>query len=256
MAMCHRSMRVYIVLSCAALGATLHSLPTLRSTAFCPQASGLAASRFQVAAKPALLAARRSAARACAAAVSVPEPEPVGLAARLRAKLPPTDELKKIVPLAMMFFCILFNYTILRDTKDVLVVTAPGSSAEAIPFLKTWVNLPGAIAFTVLYSSMANRLGRQVPSPLTAHCSPLAARRSPLTARRFSSPFTLTLHPQPSPSTFTLTLHYQPSPSRFTLTHHPSPSPFPLPPSPFTLPPSPFTLTLHPHRSRQSCPSP
>jgi hypothetical protein len=35
------------------------------------------------------------------------------------------------VPLAMMFFCILFNYTILRDTKDVLVVTAKQSSAEA-----------------------------------------------------------------------------------------------------------------------------
>ena len=34
-------------------------------------------------------------------------------------------QLRKIVPLAIMFFCILFNYTILRDTKDVLVVTAP-----------------------------------------------------------------------------------------------------------------------------------
>ena len=44
--------------------------------------------------------------------------------------------LKKVVPLGVMFFCILFNYTILRDTKDVLVVTAPGSGAEIIPFLK------------------------------------------------------------------------------------------------------------------------
>jgi AAA family ATP:ADP antiporter len=43
-----------------------------------------------------------------------------------------------VVPLGFMFFCILFNYTILRDTKDVLVVTAPGSGAEIIPFLKTW----------------------------------------------------------------------------------------------------------------------
>ena len=41
------------------------------------------------------------------------------------------------------------------------MVTAPGGSAESIPFLKTWVNLPGAVAFTVAYSSMANRLGRQ-----------------------------------------------------------------------------------------------
>ena len=57
-----------------------------------------------------------------------------------------------------MLFCILFNYTILRDTKDVLVVTAPGSGAEIIPFLKTYVNLPSAIAFTVLYSSLCNRM--------------------------------------------------------------------------------------------------
>jgi AAA family ATP:ADP antiporter len=57
-----------------------------------------------------------------------------------------------------MLFFILFNYTILRDTKDVLVVTAPNSGAEIIPFLKTYVNLPSAIAFTVLYSSMCNRM--------------------------------------------------------------------------------------------------
>ena len=105
-----------------------------------------------------------------------------------------------------MFFCILFNYTILRDTKDVLVVTAPGSGAEVrflalagcsckhawaapapphqpahraampchgnvparrrsqvIPFLKTWVNLPMAIGFTVLYAKLANVLE---PEPL------------------------------------------------------------------------------------------
>lgn len=34
---------------------------------------------------------------------------------------------KKILPLGAMLFFILFNYTILRDTKDVLVVTAPNS---------------------------------------------------------------------------------------------------------------------------------
>eukprot|EP00271_Cylindrocystis_brebissonii_P017775 TRINITY_DN4759_c0_g1_i1.p1 TRINITY_DN4759_c0_g1~~TRINITY_DN4759_c0_g1_i1.p1 ORF type:complete len:708 (-),score=157.70 TRINITY_DN4759_c0_g1_i1:1050-3173(-) len=66
--------------------------------------------------------------------------------------------LKKVIPLGVMFFCILFNYTILRDTKDVLVVTAPGSGAEIIPFLKTWVNLPMAIGFMVIYSKMSNVL--------------------------------------------------------------------------------------------------
>ncbi|KAI8470964.1 MAG: ADP/ATP carrier protein [Monoraphidium minutum] len=68
---------------------------------------------------------------------------------------------QKIIPLGAMFFCILFNYTILRDTKDVLVVTAPGSGAEIIPFLKTWVNLPMAIGFTVLYAQLANTLSTE-----------------------------------------------------------------------------------------------
>jgi AAA family ATP:ADP antiporter len=67
----------------------------------------------------------------------------------------------KILPLGLMFFCILFNYTILRDTKDVLVVTAPGSGAEIIPFLKTWVNLPMAIGFTILYAKLANVLSSE-----------------------------------------------------------------------------------------------
>ncbi|KAL4279988.1 hypothetical protein GQ457_03G042030 [Hibiscus cannabinus] len=69
--------------------------------------------------------------------------------------------LKKIIPLGLMFFCILFNYTILRDTKDVLVVTAKGSSAEIIPFLKTWVNLPMAVGFMLLYTKLANVLSKK-----------------------------------------------------------------------------------------------
>lgn len=69
--------------------------------------------------------------------------------------------LKKIIPLGIMFFCILFNYTILRDTKDVLVVTAPGSSAEIIPFLKTWVNLPMAVGFMLLYTKLSNVLSKE-----------------------------------------------------------------------------------------------
>ncbi|KAK5826809.1 ADP,ATP carrier 1, chloroplastic -like protein [Gossypium arboreum] len=69
--------------------------------------------------------------------------------------------LKKIIPLGLMFFCILFNYTILRDTKDVLVVTAKGSSAEIIPFLKTWVNLPMAVGFMLLYTKLANVLPKK-----------------------------------------------------------------------------------------------
>lgn len=77
---------------------------------------------------------------------------------KLKSKIPPANERKKLIPLAGMFFFILFNYTILRDTKDVLMVTAKGSGAEVIPFIKTYVNLPAAIGFTALYSKLCDRM--------------------------------------------------------------------------------------------------
>ena len=69
-------------------------------------------------------------------------------------------ELKKFIPMAMLFFFINFNYTILRDTKDALIVNAPGSGAEAIPFLKVWGVLPFAILFMLLYSKLSNVLSK------------------------------------------------------------------------------------------------
>jgi AAA family ATP:ADP antiporter len=77
---------------------------------------------------------------------------------RIKSMLPPKAERQKLIPLALMFFCILFNYTILRDTKDVLMVTAPKSGAEVIPFLKTYVNLPTAIAFTGIYAKLTDSM--------------------------------------------------------------------------------------------------
>ncbi|KAM0893016.1 hypothetical protein ACQ4PT_025375 [Festuca glaucescens] len=96
---------------------------------------------------------------AAAAAAAVPQPPAQPEAKKFLGVGLPT--LKKIVPLGLMFFCILFNYTILRDTKDVLVVTAKGSSAEIIPFLKTWVNLPMAIGFMLAYSKLSDVLSRE-----------------------------------------------------------------------------------------------
>lgn len=81
-----------------------------------------------------------------------------GFIAKWKASIPPAKERKKLIPLALMFFTILFNYTILRDTKDVLMVTAKKSGAEVIPFIKTYVNLPAAIGFTAMYSKLCDRL--------------------------------------------------------------------------------------------------
>lgn len=68
-------------------------------------------------------------------------------------------ELKKILPMFFMFFCISFNYTILRDTKDTLIVTAAG--AEAIPFLKSFGVVPAAILFMLVYAKLSNILSRE-----------------------------------------------------------------------------------------------
>lgn len=69
-------------------------------------------------------------------------------------------ELKKLIPMLLLMFFINFNYTILRDVKDALVVTAPGSGAEALPFLKVWGVLPMAILFMIGYAKLSNILSK------------------------------------------------------------------------------------------------
>ncbi len=68
-------------------------------------------------------------------------------------------ELKKFLPMFFLFFFINFNYTILRDTKDTLIVTATG--AETIPFLKFWGVIPGAILFMLVFTKLSNLINRE-----------------------------------------------------------------------------------------------
>ncbi len=70
-------------------------------------------------------------------------------------------ELKKILPLFFIFFCISFVYTILRDTKDTLVMTAPGAGAEVVPFLKLWCVVPAAVILMLLYSKLSNIVSKE-----------------------------------------------------------------------------------------------
>lgn len=68
-------------------------------------------------------------------------------------------ELKKLLPMFIMFLFISFNYTILRDTKDTLVVTSSG--AETIPFLKVWGVVPAAVIFMLVYAKLSNILSKE-----------------------------------------------------------------------------------------------
>lgn len=71
-------------------------------------------------------------------------------------------ELKKLMPMLLIFFLISFSYNVLHTMKDALVVTARGAGAEAIPFIKFWAMLPGAIFMTFLYTRLSNRFNREV----------------------------------------------------------------------------------------------
>ncbi len=68
-------------------------------------------------------------------------------------------ELKKFLPLGFIMFCILFNYTLLRDTKDTLVVNAAG--AGLIPFLKFYCVTPAAVMFVIIYAKLCNMLEKE-----------------------------------------------------------------------------------------------
>lgn len=70
-------------------------------------------------------------------------------------------EIKKFLPMGIMMFCILFVYTVLRDTKDAILVNAPGAGAESLAFAKGIGVTASAILFMVLYTKAANLFNRE-----------------------------------------------------------------------------------------------
>lgn len=54
-----------------------------------------------------------------------------------------------------------FDFNVLRNLKDTLVVTAKNSGAEVIPFIKVWVMFPGALLLTYLFTRLSNRMARE-----------------------------------------------------------------------------------------------
>lgn len=70
-------------------------------------------------------------------------------------------EIKKFLPMGIMMFCILFIYTVLRDTKDAILVNAPGAGAESLAFAKGIGVTASAILFMILYTKAANLFNRE-----------------------------------------------------------------------------------------------
>lgn len=82
---------------------------------------------------------------------------------RLRSLLWPIhrSELKKFIPMLLIYALIVFNYSMLRLTKDTLVMTAKASGAAAIPFIKFWALLPMALALTFIFTRLSNKFRRE-----------------------------------------------------------------------------------------------
>lgn len=63
------------------------------------------------------------------------------------------EEISRFLPMGLMMFFVVFNYTILRDTKDTLVVNAAG--AEALSLIKLFGTVPGAIIVLLIYAKLS-----------------------------------------------------------------------------------------------------
>lgn len=70
-------------------------------------------------------------------------------------------ELKKLVPMFILFFLISFVYNMLRCLKVSLMVKAEGSGVEVIPFLKIGAVLPGALLLTYIFTLLMSRFNRE-----------------------------------------------------------------------------------------------
>jgi len=80
---------------------------------------------------------------------------------KLRSMLFPVYafELKKVLPMCLIFFFILFIYTCFRNIKDSLIVPACG--AGAIAFLKLYFVLPCSVLFFVFYAKASNIFNKE-----------------------------------------------------------------------------------------------
>jgi AAA family ATP:ADP antiporter len=70
-------------------------------------------------------------------------------------------ELRKFIPMLIMYSLIVFNYSLLKLIKDPLVITGIHSGAEALPFIKFWAILPMAVLFTFLFTRLSNKFNRE-----------------------------------------------------------------------------------------------
>ncbi|NGX37776.1 MAG: ADP,ATP carrier protein 1 [Chlamydiae bacterium] len=71
------------------------------------------------------------------------------------------NEVKKVLSMLLLMGLLCMSYSILRNLKDTVILTAKASGAEVIPFIKVWGILPGAIFATWFYTKLRSRFSRE-----------------------------------------------------------------------------------------------
>ncbi len=73
-----------------------------------------------------------------------------------RARIWPihNHEMKKFLPLALIMCCVIFNYTVFRNTKDTMIISTAGAAATT--FLKLYFVTPSAILFFIYYAKVSS----------------------------------------------------------------------------------------------------
>lgn len=66
----------------------------------------------------------------------------------------------KFLPMAFIISCVLFNYTLLRNIKDTLLVNATGGS-EVLTFVKFFVVIPAVFIFFMIYTKISQRFTKK-----------------------------------------------------------------------------------------------
>ncbi len=69
-----------------------------------------------------------------------------------------SEEIKVFLPMIIIMFWILFNYTLVRNVKDSLIVTAQHAGGSVLPFLKIMWVTPLSVVFVLLYAKLSNIL--------------------------------------------------------------------------------------------------
>lgn len=70
-------------------------------------------------------------------------------------------ESKLVILMLALLFLLCICYSILRNVKDTVILTAEASGAEVIPFLKVWGILPGVFLMTWVYTRLLRRFSRE-----------------------------------------------------------------------------------------------